>query len=120
MMKAELPWLKEVDSIAIQSSVKFLGEAFSGFFTKRKGYPNFKSKKHSRQSYTTKFTNGNIAFWGNRIKLPKLGLVKFAKSREVQGADVVGIEHIKKAISEKAYRSNKRPFVALLNHQNQL
>jgi lon-related putative ATP-dependent protease len=26
---------------------------------------------------------------------------------EVEGADVVGIEHIKKAISEKAYRSNK-------------
>src|SRR5699024_2318609 len=37
------------------------------------------------QSYTTKQTNGNIAVAGNKLKLPKLGLVKFAKSREVEG-----------------------------------
>lgn len=37
------------------------------------------------QSYTTKHTNGNIAIDGNKIKLPKLGLVRFSKSREVKG-----------------------------------
>ncbi len=37
------------------------------------------------QSYTTKYTNGNIAIVGHRIKLPKLGFVRFAKSREVEG-----------------------------------
>lgn len=37
------------------------------------------------QSYTTKNINNNIAIRGNRIKLPKLGLVKFAKSRDVEG-----------------------------------
>ncbi|BBW97362.1 hypothetical protein GsuE55_21950 [Geobacillus subterraneus] len=37
------------------------------------------------QSYTTKYTNGNIAINGNQIKLPKLGWVRFAKSREVEG-----------------------------------
>ncbi|MGI0536129.1 transposase, partial [Bacillus pfraonensis] len=37
------------------------------------------------QSYTTKQTNGNIAIVGNKMKLPKLGLVRFAKSREVEG-----------------------------------
>lgn len=37
------------------------------------------------QSYTTKFTNNNIEVIGNKIKIPKLGLVKFAKSREVKG-----------------------------------
>ncbi|NRK74505.1 transposase, partial [Salmonella enterica subsp. enterica serovar Typhi] len=36
-------------------------------------------------SYTTKHTNGNIAVEGNYMKLPKLGLVRFAKSREVEG-----------------------------------
>ncbi|PEQ88994.1 transposase, partial [Bacillus sp. AFS006103] len=44
-----------------------------------------KSKKNPVQSYTTKHTNGNIAIEGNYIKLPKLGLVRFAKSREVHG-----------------------------------
>ncbi|PGP60597.1 transposase, partial [Bacillus cereus] len=47
--------------------------------------PRFKSKKNNVQSYTTKQTNKNIAVVGKKIKLPKLGLVRFAKSREVKG-----------------------------------
>ncbi|MGM9986227.1 MAG: RNA-guided endonuclease TnpB family protein, partial [Bacillaceae bacterium] len=35
--------------------------------------------------YTTKYTNGNIAVLDRHIKLPKLGLVRFAKSKEVDG-----------------------------------
>lgn len=84
-LKNEYPWLREVDSIALQSFVKFLGDSFDRFFKKLGGYPNFKSKKYSRQSYTTKLTNDNIAVLGSHIKLPKLGLVKFTKSREVDG-----------------------------------
>ncbi|MGG3886352.1 IS200/IS605 family element RNA-guided endonuclease TnpB [Brevibacillus panacihumi] len=84
-LKKELPWLKEVDSIAIQSSVKNLADAYSRFFKKQNDAPRFKSKRNKVQSYTTKHTNGNIAIEGNKIKLPKLGLVRFAKSREVEG-----------------------------------
>jgi putative transposase len=84
-LKVEFPWLKEVDSIALQASVKNLGDSFDHFFKKKNGYPNFKSKKYSNQAYTTKCTNDNISICGNYIKLPKLGLVKFAKSREVEG-----------------------------------
>ena len=84
-LKKELVWLKEVDSIAIQSSLKNLADAYSRFFKKQNDAPRFKSKKNKVQSYTTKHTNGNIAIEGNKIKLPKLGLVRFAKSREVHG-----------------------------------
>ena len=84
-LKKELIWLKEVDSIAVQSSLKNLSEAYARFFKKQNKAPRFKSKKNSVQSYTTKSTNGNIAVLDNKIKLPKLGLVRFAKSREVQG-----------------------------------
>ena len=84
-IKKELVWLKEVDSIAIQSSLKNLADAYSRFFKKQNDAPRFKSKKNKVQSYTTKYTNGNIAIIDNKIKLPKLGLVKFAKSREVEG-----------------------------------
>lgn len=84
-LKKELPWLKEVDSIAIQSSVKNLADAFTRFFKKQNDAPRFKSKKNKVQAYTTKHTNGNIAVNGNRIKLPKLGVVRFAKSREIEG-----------------------------------
>ncbi|MFD0943899.1 IS200/IS605 family element RNA-guided endonuclease TnpB [Savagea faecisuis] len=84
-LKKELEWLKEVDSIALQSSLKNLADAYSRFFKKQNKAPRFKSKKNRVQSYVTKHTNGNIAVVGNKIKLPKLGLVKFAKSREVEG-----------------------------------
>ena len=84
-LKKEWVWLKEVDSIAIQSSLKNLADSYSRFFKKQTKAPRFKSKKNPVQSYTTKHTNGNIAIVGNKIKLPKLGFIKFAKSREVEG-----------------------------------
>ncbi|MBU5467878.1 IS200/IS605 family element transposase accessory protein TnpB, partial [Virgibacillus sp. MSJ-26] len=55
------------------------------FFKKQNKAPRFKSKNNNVQSYKTKYTNGNIAIIGNKIKLPKLGLVKFSKSRDVEG-----------------------------------
>src|SRR5690625_39818 len=84
-LKKELTWLKEVDSIAIQSSLKNLADAYSRFFKKQNDKPRFKSKKNPVQSYTTKYTNGNITIDGNKIKLPELGWIRFAKSREVEG-----------------------------------
>ncbi|RST60005.1 transposase, partial [Siminovitchia terrae] len=84
-LKKELVWLKEVDSTAIQSSLKNLADSYSRFFKKQNRAPRFKSKKDKVQSYTTKHTNGNIAILGNKMKLPKLGLVRFAKSREIEG-----------------------------------
>ncbi|HDR7224722.1 TPA: transposase, partial [Bacillus toyonensis] len=84
-IKKEFVWLKEVDSIAIQSSVRNLADAYTRFFKKQTSAPRFKSKKNNVQSYTTKQTNENIAIVGKKIKLPKLGLVRFAKSRKVKG-----------------------------------
>ncbi|WP_191556702.1 IS200/IS605 family element RNA-guided endonuclease TnpB [Metabacillus idriensis] len=84
-LKKECLWLKEVDSIALQSSLKNLSDSYTRYFKKQNKAPRFKSKKNSVQSYTTKHTNGNIAIIENKIKLPKLGLVRFAKSREVTG-----------------------------------
>lgn len=60
-LKKRLTWLKEVDSIAIQSSVKNLADAYSRFVKKQNDAPRFKSKKNNVQSYTTKHTNENIA-----------------------------------------------------------
>jgi putative transposase len=84
-LKKEFTWLKEVDSIAIQTSLKHLADAFTRFFKGQNKSPRFKTKKNPIQSYTTKYTNGNIKIENNRIKLPKLGWIRFAKSREVEG-----------------------------------
>jgi putative transposase len=84
-LKKHYPFLKEVDSIALQKSVENLADSYSRYYKKQNKQPRFKSKKSPVQSYTTKHTNGNIAVIDNHIKLPKLGLVRLAKSREVQG-----------------------------------
>lgn len=81
-------WLKEVDSTALQSSLKDLDLAFKNFFRrvkqgdKKVGYPRFKSKKFSKKSYTAKM---NIHLDERHIKLPKLGLVKCRVSKQIEG-----------------------------------
>jgi putative transposase len=89
-LKKKLDWLKEVDSTALQNALKHLDDAFKRFFKKLNGLPRFKSKKNPVQSYTSqcnysKKGKPTIEVVGNKIKLPKLGWVTFAKSREVEG-----------------------------------
>lgn len=84
-LKRELEWLKEPDKFSMQNALRNLSDAYGRFFKKQNYAPKFKSKKNSVQSYQTNYTNRNITVVGNYIKLPKLGLVKFSKSREVEG-----------------------------------
>ncbi|MFD1779123.1 IS200/IS605 family element RNA-guided endonuclease TnpB [Fredinandcohnia salidurans] len=84
-LKKHYPFLKEVDSIALQKSVEIVNDAYTRYYKKQNDEPRFKSKKNPVQSYTTKCVNGNIDVLDKHIKLPKLGLIRFAKSREVQG-----------------------------------
>src|SRR5699024_538573 len=56
-LKNECAWLKEVDSIALQSSLRNLADSFSRFFKKQNKTPRFKSKNNNVQSYKTKYTN---------------------------------------------------------------
>ena len=89
-IEKELPWLKEVDATALQSSLRNLDTSFQNFFRRVKngekpGYPRFKSKKNRHQSYKSKCVGTNIKVLGNAVQLPKLGLVKCRISKEVKG-----------------------------------
>jgi putative transposase len=87
--KIDFEWLKEVDSIALQQSRLDLKTAYDNFFRKLKaGQPTnlkFKSKHNPKNSYRTINVNNSIRVEDNKIKLPKLGFVKFKKSRKVLG-----------------------------------
>ena len=90
MLKAGLPWLREPDATALQSSLKDLDQAYQNFYRRVKngekpGFPKFKSKRNNRKSYKSKCVNGNIKVADKHIKLPKLGLVKAAVSKQVEG-----------------------------------
>lgn len=86
-LKAQYEWLREVDKFALTNSIYDMDNAYKKFFKEHAGYPKFKSKHNSRQSYTTNYTNRNIAvdFSGNTIKLPKLGRVKAKVHRTFDG-----------------------------------
>ena len=79
--KKDYPYLKEVDSLALANKQLDLQAAFHNAFSKtrkkKNGFPKFKSKKHSRKSYTTNNQKGTVAIIDNRyIKLPKVGKIK--------------------------------------------
>lgn len=77
-------WLSEVSNECLQQSIRNMDSAFTRFFREKKGFPKFKSKKDVRKSY--KAINGvRIDFETNRIKLPKIGWVKFYKNRTFEG-----------------------------------
>jgi len=79
-LKKEKTFLHEVDSIALQQSLRHLDTAFQNFFRGPKmGFPKFKSRHKNRKSYTTNYVNGNISIGNGWIKLPKIGLVKVDK-----------------------------------------
>lgn len=78
-LKETHDFLKEVDSKALQQSVRDFNSALDNFFKNRNhfGFPNFKSKHNLKQSYRTPCDNGRANVLDNKhIKLPKLGRIK--------------------------------------------
>lgn len=70
-------WLKDVDSRILPFTLANLDNAFKKFFTGQAKYPKFKSKRDSRQSYSTKTPSYPRLKDSNHILLPKIGSVKF-------------------------------------------
>lgn len=85
ILKKEMEWLKEPDKFALQNSLKHLDNAYKRFFKENAGFPKFKSKKNNSKSYKTQFSNNNIEFKGNKIKLPKLGFVRCRGYKTIKG-----------------------------------
>ncbi|TCI21126.1 IS200/IS605 family element RNA-guided endonuclease TnpB [Exiguobacterium sp. SL-9] len=89
VLKQEFDWLREVDSTSVQTSVKHLAEAYDRFFKRQNERPRFKSKRNPVQSYKTNIQGKSqlpeVSIVGDRLKLPKLKWVRFAKSRQVEG-----------------------------------
>ena len=83
-LKKEKPFLKEVDSIALQQALRHLDTAFQNFFRdKSKGYPKFKSKKNHHYSYSTVCVNNNIKLENSVLTLPKIGKIRIKQHRSI-------------------------------------
>ena len=74
--KNTFPYLKEVDSIALQQTVIHLYDAYMNFFRHNATFPRFKKKKNDYGYTTMKNNYDNIRFIEDDIQIPKLGRVK--------------------------------------------
>ena len=104
--KKEYMWLKEVDSLALANVQLHLEKAYKNFFGNPPiGFPKFKSRHRSRNSYTTNVVNGNIRLENGKIRLPKLKGVKIRKHREIPEGYVLKSVTISQEPSGKYYAS---------------
>ena len=66
----ETSFLKEGNSLSLQAALACLDNAFTRFFKEKKGFPKFKTKRDTRQSFQV-VQNTKVDFECNRIFIPK-------------------------------------------------
>lgn len=77
-------WLSEVSNECLQQSIRNMDSAFVKFFREKAGFPNFKAKHYSRQSYKA-INSVSVNLDNNKVRLPKIGWVKFFPNRKFDG-----------------------------------
>ena len=80
--KEKFPYMKEVDSIALQQTVVHLYDAYVSFFRHNTKQPRFKKKKDDYGYITMNINNSIRIEWGE-IQIPKLGWVKIVDHRNI-------------------------------------
>ena len=83
--KPLFPFLAEADSLALANAKLNLNTAFAKFFAGTGGFPTFKSRRRSRASYTTNNQHGTIRIEADKVRLPKVGFVRFTQHRPFEG-----------------------------------
>ena len=85
-LKKEYSFLKGSDSSSLQVVNHNLDQAFKRLFKHQGGYPKFKSRHSTKQSYTGKSTCSVLT--KRRIKLPKIGSIKTSKTSRLEGLKI--------------------------------
>lgn len=83
-LKEKNPWLKNVNSQAIQSSLRNLDNAYTRFFREKKGFPKFKSKYNPKQSFQCP-QNCSVDFDKSILNIPKVRNIKTIFHRKFDG-----------------------------------
>ena len=86
-LKVEYPFLKESDSRSLQISNHYLAQSFKMLFKHQGGYPRFKSRKATKQSYTGDGINCKVLA-KRRMKLPKIGYIRTSKTSRLEGLKI--------------------------------
>lgn len=82
---AQTPWLKDAPVHPLQHALKDLERAYKNFFAKRAMFPRFKRKGTGESFRYPDAKQFEIDQANSRIKLPKLGWVRYRNSRDILG-----------------------------------
>ena len=84
----EYKWLNEVSNTTMVESMRNLDKAFKTFFKTKIGYPKFKSKRKSKQSFYVRYDN--LYFLEEKCNIEKIGKVKYKTNYKIpQGRNVI-------------------------------
>jgi len=89
-LKKQKIWLKEVDSVSLQQTLRNLDRAYQRFFSGRGKYPKFK-KKQDKNSYRT---NHHIKINNRYITVPKVGMLRFRDNYKLEECNIIKIYNI--------------------------
>jgi len=81
----ETPWLKEAPVHPLQHALKDLDRAYQNYFAKRTRFPRFKRKGAADRFRYPDAKQFEVDQANNRIKLPKLGWIRYRNSRDILG-----------------------------------
>jgi len=81
----ETPWLYDAPCHSLQHALKDLDRAFKNFFAKRANFPCFKRKGKKTSFRYPDPAQIKLDQDNSRIFLPKLGWLRYRKSREITG-----------------------------------
>ena len=86
-LKQEYPFLKKSEARSLQISNHYLAQSFKVLFKHQGGYPRFKSRKATKQSYTGDGTNCKVLA-KRYMRLPKIGCIKTSKTSRLEGLKI--------------------------------
>ena len=89
-LKKQKTWLKEVDSVSLQQTLRDLDSSYQNFFNGRGKYPKFK-KKQDKNSYRT---NHHIKIDNRYITIPKIGLLGFRDNYNLEDKNILKIYNV--------------------------
>ena len=77
----DFKWLNEVSITTMVESMRNLDKAFKQFFKTKQGYPKFKTKRKSKQSFYVRYDR--LYFINNFANIEKIGKVKFKTNYDI-------------------------------------
>ena len=89
-LKKQKTWLKQVDCISLQQTLRDLDSAYQIFFNKKSNYPNFK-RKQDKNSYRT---NSNIKINNRYITIPKIGMLRYRDTYKLEKCNISKIYNV--------------------------